>query len=81
MPELGAGQYLLDALMEAGPTQPGAMGDQVPLEWADLHAYRECAGTVSEVWELRALYRMSREYLAGQRQGENPLGREPMDER
>jgi len=74
---LAAGQYLLDALMEAGPAKHDPMGGERPLEWIDLWAYSQTTRAVTEPWEFEALIRMSRAYVEGKVKGANPLAKAP----
>jgi hypothetical protein len=60
--EISAGGYLLDALFEAGPDKPGAMGGDLPLEWPDVWAYMQATQAIVEPWEARALREMSIAY-------------------
>lgn len=71
------GQYLLDMLLEAGPTKHIGQGEEHPLSWSDLHAYACCTGAVQEVWEFELLKELSIEFLQGKIQGKSPLSIEP----
>lgn len=75
-----AGQYLVEALMEAGPSKPDAMGGESSLGWADLWAYGQATQAISEPWEFAALSRMSRAYVEGKAAGVNPLAKAPTDQ-
>jgi hypothetical protein len=77
---LKAGQYLLDALMEAGPSKQDAMGGEGPLGWIDVWAYGQATQAIAEPWEFEALSRMSRAYVEGKIKGTHPLGIAPMDQ-
>ena len=72
------GAYLLDALMECGPTQISG-GVDVPLSWSEILAYAQATMTIAEPWEMQALARLSREYLIGRTEGEHPLSIAPID--
>lgn len=78
--DLPAGQYLLDALLQAGPSKIAAMGGEGPLAWLDLWAYAQATQAVSEPWEFEALSRMSRAYVEGRQTGANPFGIAPVDQ-
>lgn len=78
LPDLEAGQYLVIALLDAGPTTFDAMGER-PLSWPDLAAYATATGQW-EPWELKALRDMSRAYLAGKQAGVDPLAVAPVDQ-
>lgn len=63
MPELAPElTYLLETLMEAGPTSTAGMGP-VPLTWADLAAWEWGTGIELQPWESRLLRVLSAEYL------------------
>jgi hypothetical protein len=79
LPELAAGDYLVDALFKAGPTKAGGMGE-VPMDWLDIWAFAQSTGDVSEPWEAEALHSMSRAYLAAKTAGENPLAIPPIEQ-
>lgn len=75
--EISAGQYLLEALFEAGPSKPGAMGGELPLEWLDVWAYMQATQAVSEPWEARALVQMSSAYVYEKAAGASVFSIEP----
>ncbi len=79
LPELEAGQYLVDALTDAGFTVFDAMGER-PLSWQDLDAYARCSGGFWEHWELRALRSMSLAYLSAKQAGADPLAIPPCED-
>ena len=68
--------YLVNALMEAGPTTAAGMGE-VPLTWADLMAYQSGAGRDFQPWELRLIRRLSGEYLSESMRAKAPDARAP----
>ncbi|MFP4239515.1 MAG: hypothetical protein ACLFRZ_09435, partial [Rhodosalinus sp.] len=74
---LSAGQYLLEALIEAGPSKHDAMGGETALTWLDLWAYGQATQAVTEPWEFEALSRMSRAYVEGKMKGAHPLAKPP----
>lgn len=78
-PIITAGQYLLDALYEAGPVKSDPLAGSVALDWTDLHAYVALTGAISEPWEARALRDMSQAYERGMREGSNPFSIMPME--
>lgn len=77
LPEIEAGQYLIDAWMAAGPTAPGAMGE-VPLDWPAVVAFAQATGAISEPWEFQAVIDMSRGYVVAKTIGENALAIPPV---
>ena len=80
MPYIQAGQYLLAALQEVGPTMHNPMGGELPLDWAALWAYGQATDSGFEPWEYRALHRMSRTYLAAKIAGREPLAIDPVEQ-
>ena len=55
--------FLLETLMEAGPTSTAGMGP-VPLTWADIGAWEHSTGVELQPWESRLVRILSAEYLA-----------------
>lgn len=80
MPDIEAGAYLIDALMEAGPTLAHPMGGEMPLDWPTVAAYGQVMQTVSDPWEYKALIDMSRAYLAARIAGKSPLAMPPIEQ-
>ncbi|MBY0455261.1 MAG: hypothetical protein K2Q11_10335 [Burkholderiaceae bacterium] len=62
LPDVFAGQYLLDWLFEIGPTQPAGMGSG-PVTFQELAAWQQQAGIELQPWEASMLRRLSVEYL------------------
>lgn len=79
MPELNSGEMLLDALVEAGVCHRGT-NEIRPLAWAEIFAYKECAGTVTTAWECRMLRDMSKAYINGLSVGNDVFGIPPEEE-
>lgn len=79
LPELDAGAYIVNALVEAGPTIFDGMGER-PLSWVDIDAYARATGGDWQPWELRAVFGMSRAYLAGKQAGKEPLAVPPTED-
>lgn len=80
LPDIEAGAYLIDALMEAGPTLAHPMGGEMPLDWPTVAAYGQVMQTVSDPWEYKALIDMSRAYLAARIAGKSPLAMPPIEQ-
>lgn len=78
MPDLEAGEYLLETLFEAGPTRVSGEGE-MPLDWASLWAYAQATGALAEPWEFRAVMAMSRAYLSAKHEGKNALCKAPVE--
>lgn len=68
IPDVGPGQYLLNALFDMGPTICGAFGETA-VDWPTLTSFAQCTDVPFEAWELRALKDMSARYLEGRRAG------------
>lgn len=62
MPECEA-MYLVGYLYEVGPAMAGGMGE-VPLSHTELRSWQENTGIELESWEVRAMSRLSKEYLS-----------------
>ena len=78
LPEIREGLYLLEAWMEAGPTMQAGMGD-APLDWVAIDAFARCTGAVTERWEMQAIHRMSRLYMAELTAGSSKWRKPPVD--
>jgi len=76
LPELLAGEYLLDALREAG-TFTQTVGGILPLTWLELRAYILLTGAIGADWENRLVMMLSREYVDGYNIGLDPAGKPP----
>lgn len=72
-----AGAYLFDALISAGLCTWGAMGDPMPLSWAEIWAFGQATRAVSEPWEFETLAEMSRAYVAGLHLGRDEFADPP----
>lgn len=66
-------------LMDAGPTRINPLGE-APLDWADVLAYSNATGNAPEVWERRALRKMSQNYMQARTAGEHPLAIPPVEQ-
>ena len=78
-PQIDAGQYMIDALMDAGPTKPAPMGGDVPLDWLDISAFMGATGDITEPWEAKTLKRMSAAYWQGREEGKDVFSIAPME--
>ncbi|MGR3574010.1 MAG: hypothetical protein ACU0CF_04645 [Sagittula sp.] len=76
--ELEAGDYLVEALLSAGPTTRDAMGGEAPLPWSEVWAFASATRAVSEPWEMQALVAMSRAYIEGKAGGATPFAIAPI---
>ena len=55
--------WVIDWLMEVGPTDPGAMG-AVPISWGSISQWQQCMGLDLPPWLARLLRRLSVEFVA-----------------
>ena len=79
LPELDAGHYFLDMLMEAGPVKSAPMGGAEGLDWSDIAAYLVEYPVAVDHEERSLLRRMSQAYAAGLSEGTSPFSISPMD--
>lgn len=79
------GEYLLDALFAVGPTEWRG-GEEGPISWAELAAYGQATGAITEAWEYEAVKAMSKAYFTAKHAATAdvfsipPVEREGMDE-
>jgi len=55
--------WVIDWLMEVGPTDSGAMG-AVPISWSSIGHWQQCMGHDLQPWIARLLRRLSAEFVA-----------------
>lgn len=81
MPEitLDAGDYLMRALADLGPVRGTGMGGLRAADWPEIAAFAQATGAVVEAWEMVALRQMAAAYVAGLRDGADPLSIAPAD--
>jgi hypothetical protein len=78
MPELEAGEYLLDALKELGPIRSNGMGLGTP-DWQELVAFASANDLALQPWEFRLIRKMASAYLSGFNSGKEPLSIPPIE--
>ncbi|WP_249740705.1 hypothetical protein [Agrobacterium rubi] len=78
MPEMEAGEYLLDTLKELGPIRSNGMGLVTP-DWQEIVAFATANGLALHPWEFRTLKKMASAYLHGFNSGKEPLSIPPME--
>lgn len=76
---LVAGEYMLDALFRAGPLGQPTINGRAALSWSEIVAFAAGTHRISEPSEIEDLFDMSRAYLDGLTQGEDPLGAPPYE--
>jgi len=54
--------WIIDHLMELGPSEAGAMGP-VPVTWREIDHWQQCLGGDLAPWTLRILRRLSLEFV------------------
>jgi hypothetical protein len=77
--ELDAGEYLLDILMEAGPSKSSPMGGAEALDWRDLQAYDSFSAGMMEHWEALLVIQMSAAFVRGLDEGKSPFSKSPLE--
>lgn len=70
---------MLDALFRAGPLGQPTMAGRTSLSWSEIVAFASGTHRISEPSEIEDLFDMSRAYLEGLAQGEEPLGSPPYE--
>lgn len=71
-PDLGPERYLVDYLLEIGPTLPTGMG-AAPLTHGEIAAWQGNVGVRLQPWEARALRALSIEYVGTRAEAADPL--------
>lgn len=63
--------WIIDTLMDIGPSEPGAMGP-VPLSWATIVHWQSCMGVDLAPWLCRLLRRLSIEFVTESQNAREP---------
>ncbi len=63
--------WIIDTLMEIGPSEAGAMG-AVPLSWASIDHWQRCIGAELAPWLCRLLRRLSVEFVTESQNAREP---------
>lgn len=71
--------WLVNSMVEAGPTTFDAMANERPLSWHDINAYCLATGELPEPWMRISVRELSEAYLSGKNEGKNPLSVSPFD--
>lgn len=79
MPDLEAGEYLVETLKLLGPTTFDSNGNEIPLSWPIVLAYGQATSILREPWEFTLLIQMSQAYLKGKISGADVLSMPPTD--
>lgn len=78
LPELVAGEYIVEAMMTLGPTRSNGMAE-VATDWDIILPFVSATGRLSEAWEIETLADMCRLYAVGKGEGENALSIPPVE--
>lgn len=78
LPELDAGEYLVDAMFRLSPARQTGMGE-VPSGWPEIDAFARQTGRISEPWEAETLFAMCRAYTTERAAGADPTEVAPVD--
>ena len=80
MPDIGPGQYLADAFHVLRFATPDPMGGGLAAQtWAEVLAFAQATGRISEAWEAQALFDMSWAYVTEFQKASDPLRIAPME--
>lgn len=79
LPELAAGEYLIEAMFKMRPLRSSGFGE-VSADWPVIEAFARCTGRISEPWEIETLFEMCEAYQAGLETGANPLAIPPVEQ-
>lgn len=69
--------WLLEAMIQAGPTTFDANANERCLTWGEINDYGEAVQTLTEPWMKVVVFELSRAYLLGKIEGKNPLSIPP----
>lgn len=78
MPELPFGGYLLEAFLNM-KIATSFQGETQPRSWAEVLAYAQATGAVTQPWELQALFDMSWDYVHELNKATSPFVKSPME--
>jgi len=79
LPDIDAGQYLIDAMFVMRPTRSNGMCE-VAADWDIIDAFARASRRISEPWEAETLFAMCEAYRQGREAGVNPLAIAPVDQ-
>lgn len=63
LPRIEQGHYLIEHLMEVGPTTSTGMGP-TPITWSEMQAWQQQRGIELQPWEASLLRGLSRDYAS-----------------
>jgi hypothetical protein len=69
--------WIVEFVMQAGPTTYDAMGNERPMTWHDINEYDRARGNLEFPWMKVLAKELSSEYLSGRMEGKNPLSKSP----
>lgn len=80
MPDIGPGQYLIDAFHTLRFATPDPMGGGLQAQtWGEVLAFAEATGRITETWEAQALFDMSWAYVTEFQKAGDALRISPME--
>lgn len=77
-PDVGPGQYLIDAFHKLRFARHGFEG-MTPQTWAEIDAFARATGLISAGWEAETLFDMSWGYVTENQKAGDPLRIAPME--
>jgi len=78
LPDVGPGQYLIDAFHQLRFARQGLEG-MAPQTWGDIDAFARATGLISAGWEAQALFDMSWAYVTENQKATDPLRIAPVE--
>lgn len=79
LPNIEGGEYLLEALHEAGTFDTTESGSPVPLKWQEIAAFAQLTGSIDEPFEAKTIMDLSKAYVQGHAIGLQSNGIAPFD--
>jgi hypothetical protein len=78
LPDVGPGQYLIDAFHALRFARQGLEG-MTPQTWVEIDAFARATRLISAGWEAQALFDMSWAYVTENQKAGDPLRIAPME--
>lgn len=78
LPEIEAGEYLIEAMIELEPIRSNGVGLVVP-DWQEILAFKDANELPLVAWENRLIRKMCKVYLSGFNSGKEALSIPPME--
>jgi hypothetical protein len=77
--EIIEGGYLVSMLSDIGTIKQMPMGGFEAVNWSDIYPYIMLTVGTIEAWEARLIIEMSKAFLSGLSEGENPFSIPPIE--